>query len=134
MGNCELLTTNVTIQNEIPDIVDILGGPRIELVQTTIREGEHPRIKGTFTDKSLDDTHEVFVEWPGDDGANGFIEVVNVQYDTINILELNGSFQTDPSVHDLYQDDHPSNTPEDVYTIRVHVVTTIRASRCKSWN
>ena len=125
--NCiesELIVDAVTVSNQIPVIADDLGD-QISLARTTITEGDRPEIivRGQLFDASPDDTHEVFVVWPGDqdDPDNGFTEVATIIPGTRDELGTTFSFAIDPTAHDLYQDDHPTETPQDTVQIEVIV-------------
>ena len=93
--------TTQDVDNVTPNLI-------IRLDELTINEGETAVIQGLVADVGIDDEHTVTVDWDGP-GLTYGDEVVTL---------VNGAFS---ATHN-YDDDAPTATASDMYTITVKVV------------
>ena len=93
-------TTSVTVNNVAPSAVTLTPSP------STQNENSSLSLAGSFTDPGTLDTHVVVIDW-GDGGAT-------------TTLNLGAGVTTFNSAH-VYQDDDPTATAADSYTISVTV-------------
>ena len=104
-GGSALETFQVTVLNVAPSINSLS-------ITTPINEGQSATLSGTYSDPGISDTHELDVDWDGDNIVDQTIAVTG------------GTF----SVTHLYPDDDPTGTTSDTITVHVRLRDAAGAS------
>jgi PKD repeat protein len=97
-GGSDAQMFTVTVKNVDPSIDTLV-------ITTPIDEGQTATLSGTYSDPSVLDTHELDIDWNGD---NVFDQTVTV---------TGGTFSVDRQ----YPDDDPTATPSDTFTVHVRL-------------